>query len=135
MKNQVKEVLTEVVEECAQILAANKGRYRKFPVEFKQKVSKLRQMGVSAKELSQRLGLPVVTIYSWFNNPPRKRPVDSILPKRLRLKGSNSDFPHSNQESHREILGRMFFRSGVYLEVPIAQIDLRLLNLLNGLGH
>lgn len=135
MKNQVREVLAEIVEECVQILAANKGRYRNFPVEFKQKVFKMRQMGISVKELSQSLGQPVATIYSWLNNPPRKKPFDSILPKRLRLKGSNSEFTHSNSESQREILGRMFFRSGVYLEIPIAQIDLRLLNLLNGLGH
>jgi hypothetical protein len=135
MKNQVREFLAEVVEECSQVLSANKGQYRKFPVEFKQKVFKLRQMGVSTKELSQSLGLPVVTIYSWLNTPPRKKFVDSILPKRLRLKGSNSEFPHSNSESQREILGRMVFRSGIYIEVPIAQIDLRLLNLLNGLGH
>ena len=119
MKNQVKEVLTEVVEECAQILAANKGRYRKFPVEFKQKVSKLRQMGVSAKELSQLLGLPVVTIYSWFNYPPR-RPVDSILPK-IAPQGSNFDF-YSNQESHERFL-EGYFQVGCISCEPIAQIQ------------
>jgi transposase-like protein len=133
MKNQVREVLAEVVEECARILASNKSRYRKFPIEFKQKVFKLHKMGVSVKELSQSLGVPVITIYSWLKMVPRQKVAGSVPPKRLRLKGSNFELPFSNFQ--RVILGRMTFKSGVYLEVPIEQLDLRLLSLLNGLGH
>jgi transposase-like protein len=135
MKNPEREVLAEVVEECAQVLAANKGRYRKFPVEFKLKVFKLRQMGVSAKELSQSLEQPVGTIYSWIKKKPRKKVAGSILTKKLRLKKSNSELPHFNSESKRVIFGKLTFKSGVCLEVPIEQIDGRLLNLLNELGH
>lgn len=135
MKNQTREVLAEVIEECTRVLATNKGRYRKFPIEFKQKIFKLHKMGVSVKELSHHLGLPVVTIYSWLKNTPRKKVAGSISPKRLRIKEPNSKLPHSKSKIQQVFYGRMTFKSGIYLEVPIEQIDLRLLSLLNGLGH
>lgn len=135
MKNHVRVMLAEVVKECGEVLASNKGRYRKFPVELKHKVFRLQQLGISAKELAQALELPLVTIYSWCKKASRPKVVGLASPKRLRLKATQSDLPETYSESQRVECGRILFRSGVYLELPVQQIDGRILNFLHELGH
>jgi DNA-binding transcriptional regulator YiaG len=135
MQNNTEQILSDLVNNYADVLFHSNTKVRKIPEALTDKVSELKKAGVSFDEMGKSFKVSSKTVRNWVNKN-KKTKQQELSPKRLYIRKVTSATLDNSQVSKIESpIVRLVFKSGVQLELQAASLDFKFLKLLNELGQ